>query len=406
VDSLIAAAGRALAAGDALGALDRVALRSDPPALALRGIAMAQLGEHLRARELLRRAARGFGAHEQLSRARCVVAEAEVALVMRDLRGSPRTLTAAMDTLEAHADRANALQARIIAARRLVLLGRLGEAATLLAGVEVHDLPASLSAVAELAVAEVALRLLQLGPAQVALARAQQAADRARVPALLAEVADLRAVLDRPAARRIQVDGEQTLRLEQVAALIASGALVLDACRRGLRAGTAWRPLARRPVLFALARSLAQAWPRDVDRQTLIADAFHTLRPNETHRARLRVEIGRLRALVAGLARIEASERGFLIQPSDGRTVVVLAPPIDGEQAALQALLSDGAAWSTSALALALNSSQRTVQRALSELEAVNRVRSIGQARARRWLSPPLAGFTTILLLPAVLPFD
>jgi hypothetical protein len=171
-----------------------------------------------------------------------------------------------------------------------------------------------------------------------------------------------------------------------------------------LRAGNVWVPLVNRPVLFALARALAEAWPGDVDRQALIACAFRTRRPDETHRARLRVEIGRLRALVTGLSRVEATERGFVLKPRGAREVVVLAPPIDGDQASLAALLSDGAAWSTSALALALGASQRTVQRALVELEAAGRVRSIGRARARRWLSPPLTGFTTILLLPASLP--
>ena len=151
-------------------------------------------------------------------------------------------------------------------------------------------------------------------------------------------------------------------------------------------------------MLFALARALAEAWPGDVDREALIACAFRTRRPDETHRARLRVEIGRLRALVTALAHIEATARGFVLKPRAERAVVVLAPPID--QASLLALLSDGAAWSTSALALALGASQRTVQRALVDLEAAGRVRSIGRARARRWLSPPLAGFTTILLLP------
>jgi tetratricopeptide (TPR) repeat protein len=404
MDSLIVAAARALAAGDMLGALKRVALRDDPPALALRGIAMAQLGEHPRARELLRRAARGFGIHEELARARCVVAEAEVALAMRDLGGSPRALAAASATLEARADRANALQARLIAVRRLLLLGRLDEAAAALARLDARGLPPSLAAVAELAAAELALRSLRTGAAQAALARAHEAADRARVPALLAEVAEALASLDRPAARRLFAGGEQALRLDEVATLLASGALVVDACRRGLHAGAAWRPLTRRPVLFALAHALAEAWPDDVDRQALIACAFRTRRPDETHRARLRVEIGRLRALVAGLASIEATARGFVLRPRDGRSVVVLAPPIDGEQASLVALLSDGAAWSTSALALALGASQRTVQRALVELEAAGRVRSIGRARARRWLSPPLAGFTTILLLPAALP--
>jgi tetratricopeptide (TPR) repeat protein len=419
MDSLIAASARALAAGDALGALKRVALRDDPPALALRGIAMAQLGEHPRARELLRRAARGFGAHEELSRARCVVAEAEVALAMRDLGGSPRVLAAAAAALEARADHANALQARLIAARRLLLLGRLEEAAAALALIDARGLPPALcavAAVAELAAAELALRSLRIDTARAALARAHDAAGRARVPALLAEVAEARATLERPAARRLgsgqsQREGqgqgsEEALRLDEVAALLASDTLVVDACRRGLGTGGAWQSLARRPVLFALARALAQAWPGDAGREELIADAFRTRHPDETHRARLRVEIGRVRALVKGMARIEATPRGFALRPEGDRAVAVLAPPIDGEQGALVALLSDGAAWSTSALALALGASQRTVQRALAELEAQGRVRAIGQTRARRWLAPPLAGFTTILLLPATLPIE
>lgn len=406
MDSLIAASARALAAGDALGALKRVALRDDPPALALRGIAMAQLGEHPRARELLRRAARDFGAHEEMARARCVVAEAEVAMAMRDLGDSPRALAAAAATLEAREDHANALQARLIAVRRLLLLGRLEEAAEALARLDARGRPPALAAVAELTSAELALRSLHIGNAQAALARAQEAAAQAHVPALLAEVAEMRSALERPAARRLSAEGEQTLRLGEVAALLASDALVVDACRRGLGAGDSWQPLARRPVLFSLARTLAEAWPGDVDREALIECAFRTRRPDETHRARLRVEIGRLRALVSSLAGIEATARGFILKPHDGRTVAVLAPPIDGEQASLVALLSDGAAWSTSALALALGASQRTVQRALAELEEGGRVRSIGQARARRWLSPPLAGFTTILLLPSALPIE
>ena len=404
MESLITAAARALAAGDALGALKRVALREDPPALALRGIAMAQLGEHPRARELLRRAARGFGAHEALSRARCVVAEAEVALAMRDLGGSPRTLATAAATLEARADRANALHARLIAVRRLLLLGRLVEATSSLAGLDARALPPSLMAVAELAAAEVALRSLCTSAARTALDHAREAAGRARVPALVAEVAEARAALDRPAGRRVQGGHERPLRLDEIEALFASDTLVVDACRRGLRAGDAWRPLARRPILFALLRALAEGWPGDVDRNALIAQAFRIRRPDETHRARLRVEIGRLRALVKPLADIEARARGFALVPRDRRAVAVLLPPIDGDQASLLALLADGAAWSTSALALALGDSQRTVQRALVELEAAGKVRSIGRARAQRWLAPPLAGFTTILLLPAALP--
>jgi len=424
MDSLIATAGRALAAGDTLSALKRVAMRTDPPALALRGIAMAQLGELARARELLRRAARGFGSsgHESLERARCVVAEAEVALAMREgLGGSTgRALAAAAAALDARADHANATHARLIAARRLLLVGRIDEAAAALDTLDPHRLAASpptLAAVAELVAAEIALRRLRTAPAQAALQRARAAAERSRVPALLAEVAEIEAALVRPAARRWQAsdDGTATpslLRLAEVEALLASGALVVDACRLGLarggseRGSAKWLPLRRRPVLFALARALAEGWPGDVDRDALIERAFRTRRPDETHRARLRVEIGRLRALAAPLSlRIEATARGFALVPGGaGQGVVVLVPPIEGEQAPLQALLADGAAWSTSALALALGESQRTVQRTLAGLEQAGLVRSIGRARSQRWLSAPLARFTTILLLPPSLP--
>jgi hypothetical protein len=406
MDALISASARSLAHGDPLGALRHVALRDDPAALALRGIAMAQLEDLPLARQLLRRAARGFGAHEAHSRARCIVAEAEVALAMRDLGGSPRSLAAAATALAARGDHGNAVHARLIAVRRQLLMGRLADAEAALADLGADRLPPPLAAVAHLSLAELALRSLRTGAAQAAIARAQAAAERARIPALVAEVAGLRASLDRPAARRLSGNGEEALRLAEVESLLASGDVILDACRRGVRAGDLWRPLARRPVLFALARALAQAWPGDVGRDELIATAFRLRRPDETHRARLRVELGRLRALVAGIARIEATGRGFALRVQDGRAVVVLAPPIEGEQASLLALLADGAAWSTSALALALDASQRTVQRALGDLVATGRVRSIGMTRNRRWLASPLAGFTTILLLPAALPLE
>jgi hypothetical protein len=157
-------------------------------------------------------------------------------------------------------------------------------------------------------------------------------------------------------------------------------------------------------VLFALARVLAEAWPHDADRESLIAAAFRIRRPDATHRARLRVELGRLRGLSRSLARIVATPRGYALRPNDARDVVVLAPPVEGDDAAMLALLSDGAAWSTSALALALGRSQRSVQRALASLEAAGRVRAIGRTRARRWTAPSRAEFTTILLLPAALP--
>jgi len=409
VDSLLSAAARALATGDALGALKRVSLRDDAPALALRGIAMAQLGEHPRARELLRRAARGFGAHEAMARARCVVAEAEVALAMRDIaRGPSRSLEAAATTLDARGDHANAVQARLVALRRLILIGRLDAAAQALQQLDVNALPPLLRTVAELASAELALRSLRAADARAALSRAQEAAARSRVSALMAEVADAQALLERPVARRAIADDTSTpLRLDEIESLLASRTLVVDACRRGLRAGAAWRPLARRSVLFSLAHALAQAWPGEVERDALILHAFRMRRPDETHRARLRVEIGRLRVLWARLsphARLEATARGFVLVTPQGHDVALLLPPIEGEHASLLALLADGAAWSTSALALAMDASQRTVQRALVALEAAGQVRSIGRARAQRWVAPPLAGFATILLLPASLP--
>jgi tetratricopeptide (TPR) repeat protein len=403
-DPLLAASARALSAGDVLGALKGVALREDPPALALRGIAMAQLGEYACARELLRRAARAFGAHERLARARCLVAEAEVALAMRDFGWSPRSLAAAQARLGAHGDRANAVLAELIAARRLLLLGRLDEASSAVERSDFPGLPPAVLAMRELVVAELALRSLKTGAARAALQRANEAARKAGVSALRAEVAGMQAALDRPAARLLARDGEQPLRLDEVEALLASSTLVLDTCRRGLRAGSAWRPMTRRPVLLALALALARAWPDSVDREVLIAKTFRIRRPDETDRSRLRVEVGRLRTVAKGLARIEADSNGYRFCPEGELAMAVLAPPIDGDEASMLALLADGEAWSSSALALALGTSQRTVQRTLAELETAGKVRSIGRTRARRWLAPPLAGFTSILLLPAALP--
>ncbi|GGY23508.1 helix-turn-helix domain-containing protein [Pseudoduganella albidiflava] len=404
MDSLISAAARALAAGDPLAALNRIALRGDPPALALRGIAMAQMGEHPRARELLRSAARGFGAHEAVARARCLVAEAEVALAMRDIGGSPRPLALAAATLEAHGDHANAAQARLVEARRLLLLGRLAEAEGALARLDTRGLPPVLAAIAALSAAELALRALRIAAARDALRGAHAAASDAGIPVLLAEVEEACRALDRPAARRVANGGAQVLRLGEVADLLASDTLVIDACRRGLGAGGTWLPLARRPILFALARALAEAWPGDASREALIARAFRMRHADETHRARLRVEIGRLRALASPLADIDATAQGFALRPRGARGVVLLEPPIDGDGAALVALLADGVPWSTSALALALDASQRSVQRALAGLEAGGQVRAVGGGRSRRWLAPPLTAFTTILLLPAGLP--
>jgi hypothetical protein len=404
MDSLITAAARALAAGDPLGALNRVALRDDAPALALRGIAMAQLGDLVRAKVLLRRAARAFGPKEAVARARCIVAEAEIALVSRDLGWPAKALDAARATLEAHGDRVNAAHARNLEVRRLLLIGRLDQAEQALAGLDSAPFPPASRAAHELVVAGIAMRRLRTKTARAALARAERAARDAGIPALTAEVESASLVLNTPAARLIARGGERTLLLDQVEALLASKALVVDACRRVVRDARTAVSLARRPVLFALARALGEAWPGDVTRGALVTRVFRARHADDSHRARLRVEIGRLRTALRTLAGVSATPRGFVLAPRRAREVVVLAPPVDGERGAVLAFLGDGESWSSSALALALGASQRTVQRALDSLAAAGKVQSYGRGRARRWMTRPVPGFTTTLLLPGPLP--
>jgi hypothetical protein len=404
MDSLITAAARALAAGDALGALNRVALRDDAPALALRGIAMAQLGDLERAKALLRRAARAFGAREAVARARCIVAEAEIALASRDLSWPAASLDAARQTLDAHGDALNAAHARHLVIRRLLLIGRLNEAGQLLADIDPAPLPPALRASHELIAAGIAMRRIRPQAARLALAEAARAARIAGIAPLAAEVARAAQSLDAPAARLIANGASRPLLLDEVEAVLASNTLVIDACRYAVRKGDIEVPLARRPILFVLARSLAEAWPADAPRDVLIARAFRTRHMDETHRARLRVEIGRLRALLGELAGIHATPLGFAFAPRAAGEVAVLAHVVEEPHAAVLALLADGEAWSSSALALALGTSQRTVQRALDALAAARKVQPVGVGRARRWTMPPLPGFATSLLLPAPLP--
>lgn len=406
MDSLITAAARALAVGDPLGALKRVALRDDAPALALRGIAMAQLGDLVRAKTLLRRAARAFGPKEAVARARCVVAEAEIALASRDLGWPAEALDAARATLEAHGDRVNAAHARYLEVRRLLLIGRIDEAERTLADLDPSPFPPASRTAHELVVAGIAMRRLRTQEARAALSRAERSAWHARIPALTAEVESAALVLRTPAARRIAKGEERLLLLEEVEELLASQTFIVDACRHVVRDENNVVSLATRPVLFALARALGEAWPGDVSRDALVARAFGARRADESHRARLRVEVGRLRSELRRMAEISATKRGFALSPHRAREVVVLARPVEDEHAAVLAFLADGESWSSSALALALGTSQRTVQRALEALAATGKVQSFGRGRARRWMTPPVPGFTTTLLLPAPLPID
>jgi tetratricopeptide (TPR) repeat protein len=399
MDSLITAAARALAAGDPLGALNRIAWRGDAPALALRGIAMAQLGDFAKARLLVRSAARAFGPRQGMARARCVVAEAEIALASRDLAWPAKALEAARATLEAHGDAVNAAHARYLQVKRLLLLGRLDEAERALATLDAAALPPALRAAHELGVAGIAMRRVRAREARAAIARASDAAKKARIPALVAEVQSVRALLDAPAARLLALGHEQQLRLDDVETLLASKVLIVDACRYTVRHGATVVPLSRRPVLFTLVRALAEAWPADASRDALVVRAFRAKHADESYRARLRVEMGRLRSLIGKLAGITATKNGFALVPR-AKDVMVLVPPTDEPHAEVLAFLADGESWSSSALALALDKSQRNVQRALDELATRGVVQPVGQGRARRWMMPPLAGFATTLLLP------
>ena len=406
MDSLITAAARALAKGDPLGALKRVALREDAPALALRGIAMAQLGDFQRAQALLRSAQRAFGAKESVARARCIVAETEIALASRDLGWPQKVLHAARLTLEEHGDWLNAAHARYLEIRRLLLIGNLDDAERMLAGLDPTPFPPASRCAHELVVAGIAMRRLRTTAAKAALARADRAARQAGIPALLAEVESAYHVLNTPAARQITRGEERPLLLKDVESLLASAALVVDACRNVVRDRRSVVSLTTRPVLFALARVLAEAWPADVPRDRLLALAFGARFVDESHRMRLRVEIGRLRNLLRPLADVKATKQGFVLLPRRAREVIVLARPVDEENGAILAFLADGESWSSSALAIALGTSQRTVQRALDSLAVAGKVQSFGRTRARRWVTPSVPGFTTILLLPAPLPID
>jgi len=406
MDSLITAAARALAAGDPLGALTRVALRNDAPGLALRGIAMAQLGDFARAKELLHRAARGFSAKEVVARARCVVAEAEIALASRDLGLPAKALDAARATLEKHSDRVNAAHARYLQVRRLVLIGRVEDAERMLADADPMLFPPALRTAHELVIAGIAMRRIRAKEARAALARAASAAQLTGIPALTAEVETASVILSKPAARLLTSGEERILRLEEVESLLASKALVVDACRHVIRERGMVVSLSSRPVLFALARTLGEAWPADAPREVLLARAFGAKLTDESHRMRLRVEVGRLRRTLRAVFALKATKRGFILSPRRAREVVVLAPPTDGQCGAVLAFLADGESWSSSALALALGISQRTVQRALDSLVTEGKVQSFGRARARRWMSAPVPGFTTTLLLPGPLPSD
>ena len=369
-------------------------MREDPPALALRGVAMAQLGEDRAAQDLLRRAERVLPSGEPI-RARVLAARGEVALASRDLALAGRLLEAAEAAL---ADRVNRMFVRLLRARRLLLLGRV-EQAWDLARVDVRSAPPTLRVHAELMRADVAVRRLHALEARAAIARARTAARSAALPVLSAQVERAAADLQAPVARLVRRETTTLASLTDVAALGRDTALVIDACRRELRLRERMLSLAKRPVLFALVRALGEAAPLGRSRALLIEQAFGVRRTTESLRARLRVEIGRLRrALAPFRVAIDSTPDGFAL---GAERVVVVLPPEDGEASLLLALLRDGEAWSSSALAIASGLGQRAVQRALAELKEIGEIESHGAGRARRWVARPRTPerFTTTLLL-------
>jgi DNA-binding transcriptional ArsR family regulator len=335
-----------------------------------------------------------------------VVAEAEIALASRDLGWSDKVLHSAKVTLEKRGDPVNAAHARYLEIRKLLLIGRLGEAERALKGLNPETLPPALRAVHHLLAAGVSMRRLETDKAHSSLAQAVKAARDAGIPALKAEIENAAHLLEIPAARLLSHGKEKLLRLDEVEDLLKSGKLVVDACRYTVSGPKKIVPLAKRPTLFAIMRTLAEAWPEDIPRDILMKKTFGVKLSDESFRLRLRVEVVRLRGLLRGLAEVKATKRGFALAPLGARETVVLARPVEEPQGAVLAFLEDGELWSSSALALALGSSQRTVQRSLDLLAEAGKVQSYGLGRAKRWVTPPLPGITSILLLPNQMPVE
>lgn len=405
MDSAIATAARALAQGDPVTALRYVALRTDGSALAVRGIAMAQLGELADARKLLRRAARSFGPGEPLAQARCVLADAEVALALRDLGKDAAELETATAVLAARGDFVNASFAKMVQARRFLLLGDVERAERELRTLTLDSIPPRVAALGHLATADVALRRADAAGAEAALVRARLAAAAAKILPLRAEVEKAQAALRAPVARAVEGAAERSVSVAALPEIWSSGKLVVDVCRREARRRATAVSLVTRPVLLELLAALAEATPEPVPRDELIRRAFGARRIDDSHRVRLRVELGRLRKLMHALADVRARGGGYELAPHGAVGCILLLPPTSGEGSAVLAMLRGGEAWATSALAAALGKSQRAVQRALSELERDGKVRSVGRGRARRWVAAPTTGFATTLLLvdPAAL---
>ena len=359
----------------------------------LRGVAMAQLGEDRAAQKLLERAQRGLAQGDPMH-ARVLAARGEVALAARDLGLAGRLLGTAEAALAD--DRVNRTFVRLLRVRRLLLLGRIDEASRLVA-LDLRGAPPKLRVHAELLRADIAARRLRVLEAEAAIARARTAARSAALPPLSAHVERAAADIAAPVARLVRGGTTELATLAVIASLGRDDALVVDACRRELRLGGATVSLAKRPLLFALAQTLGEVAPLARSRALLIERAFGARRTSDSLRARLRVEIGRLRRALAPLgSAIDSTLEGFALR--EERVLVVL-PPGDGEASLLLALLRSGEAWSSSAVASASGLGKRAVQRGLAALKQAGKIDSHGAGRSRRWVARPPDGFAITLLL-------
>lgn len=386
-----AAAARLLGAGAPFEALQLVALRDDATALALRGIALAQIGDLERGGKLLRKAHASFPDSNRLAKARCNLAEAEIRIALRDFRTASHLITGLVTALDSLQDAYNAMYALQIEARLLMLTGRIGEARKRLETIVPIAMPAALRSGHLLLRAELAARRLRAREAELLLADAVALAGEHAM--LRAQAAALRGALERPVARTA---AGGLLVLREVEELLEGGALVIDLGRLMLRCDDMQTDFASRPVLFGLLQILAEHWPADATRDMLVERVFGARDVDDGYRNRLRVEIARLRRYVAGTADIRSTARGYRLVPLGSRDVAVLSPPVASPEARLLALLSDGEAWSSFALASALGASQRSVQRALAALAREGQARPVGNGRSRCWVARPLAGLPPI----------
>jgi hypothetical protein len=392
-------AARALAAGEPLVALGAVGRVESALGLTLRGIAYAQLGDLDLARTSLER---GLAQAEDASTvARIRAALVEVALGTGDPALAARGARTGADELDRLGDDRNAAMQRLVLARAEILLGHLDEARRAIDGVLRGALPPDVRAVAWLARAELGVRTVAASDARAALSRARRALARAPHPLLEREIAACDDELTRPVARLQRSGALREADLFEVERASGGALLLVDACRRLAVSAGITVSLARRPVPFALLLVLARAFPASVPRDELALRAFDVRRVNASHRARLRVEMGRLRKLLHGLgAAPVATADGYAL--TSARDVAVLLALSDDDAARVALLLGDGATWSAQRVAEHAGISKRTAQRALGALVARGVAVRFGRGRTVRYARAGAPIASRMLLLGLV----